>query len=154
MSIRWAVTGAVAASVLAGAATMLVIGNPAPDVPLIPAAEASASSRPYVIKLHARWCPVCMTTKDAWADVQDAYTGRVNLVVFDFTTTTTTEASRASARTLGLEHVFDEHAGETGTVLVVDGSSKNVRAVLHGRRDPEEYRAAIDAALKVAAVHR
>jgi hypothetical protein len=95
-----------------------------------------------------------MTTKDAWADVQDAYTGRVNLVVFDFTTTTTTEASRASALTLGLEHVFDEHAGETGTVLVVDGSSKNVRAVLHGKRDPEEYRAAIDAALNVAAVHR
>jgi hypothetical protein len=50
--------------------------------------------------------------------------------------------------------VFDEHSGETGTVLVVDGSSKKVRDVLHGRRDPAEYRTAIDAALDVAAVQR
>lgn len=154
MKHRWAIAGLTAASVVAATGTILMIANPAPRVPLISAAEASTSARPYVIKLHARWCPVCMTTKDAWADVQDAYTGRVNLVVFDFTTTATTQASRASARTLGLEEVFDKHAGETGTVLVVDGRSRQVREVLHGRRDLTEYRAAIDAALNGAAIQR
>ncbi len=154
MKHRWAIIGLVVASVVAGAGAILVIENPAPEVPPITAAEASATSRPYVIKLHARWCPVCMTTKDAWADVQEAYGDRVNLVVFDFTTTATTEASRARARTLGLEDVFDEHVGETGTVLVLDRASKKVREALHGSRDLADYRAAIDAALNGAAIER
>jgi thiol-disulfide isomerase/thioredoxin len=154
MSTRWASAGLVLASVLVATGAILLIGNPAPDVPVIPAVEARAPSRPYVIKLHARWCPVCMTTKDAWTDVQEAYASRVNLVVFDFTTTATTEASRSRARTLGLETVFDEHAGETGTVLVLDRTSKKVREALHGSRDLSEYRAAIDAALNGTPVHR
>ncbi len=154
MKHRWAITGLVVASVVAGAGAILVIENPAPEVPLITASEASATTRPYVIKLHARWCPVCMTTKDAWADVQEAYGSRVNLVVFDFTTTATTEASRVRARTLGLEDVFERHSGETGTVLVLDGASKTVREALHGSHNLAEYRAAIDAALNGAAVER
>jgi hypothetical protein len=88
-----------------------------------------------------------MVTKDAWTSLEHAYAGRVRLVVFDFTTTASTEASRVEARRLGLETVFDEYVGETGTVLVLDGASKTVRDALHGRRNPREYEAAIDKAL-------
>jgi hypothetical protein len=33
-------------------------------------ADIESSSRPYVIKVHARWCPVCMMTKGVWNRVQ------------------------------------------------------------------------------------
>ena len=123
---------------------MLMVLNPAPEVP---ESGDVVGTLPYVVKLHARWCPICMTTRDAWATVQNAYVGRVRFVVFDFTSASTTEASRAQARRLGLDAVFDEYEGETGTVLVLDGESRAVRHALHGRRDAAEYRAAIDATL-------
>ena len=130
---------------LVGAAALLIGVNAAPEVPVIPSTEVTASTQPYVVKLHARWCPVCLVTKDAWSDVQEAYAGRVRFVVFDFTTDATTEVSRSEARRLGLGALFDEYLGETGTVLVLDGMSKEVKHALHGTRDLAEYRAAIDA---------
>jgi len=128
-----------------GAAGLLILTNPAPDVP--PASAAGAANVPYVVKLHARWCPVCIVTKSAWADIESAYKGRVRFVVFDFTSHATTEESRARARQLGLDQVFDEYEGETGTVLVIDGASREVKHSLHGIRAQAEYNDAIDTTL-------
>jgi thiol-disulfide isomerase/thioredoxin len=119
------------------------LANPAP---VVPAAEAR-TDRPVVVKFHARWCVLCMATKGVWEELQTAYAGRVDLVVFDFTNEETTEAARAEARRLGLEQVFDDYFGTTGSVFVLDGRSKDVRAELHGDRNFADYRTAIDAAL-------
>jgi len=134
------------ACVLVATGTALIVTNAAPVVPA--SSDAVGATLPYVVKLHANWCPICMTTKGAWASMQNAYTGRVRFVVFDFSNDATTNASRAQAQRLGLGDVFDEYAGETGTVLIVDAASRKVRDSLHGHRSPEEYGAAIDAALK------
>jgi hypothetical protein len=91
-----------------------------------------------------------MVTKGVWSQIEAAYAMRANLVVFDFTNQATTDASRAEAGRLGLEKVFDENAGWTGTILVLDGRTKDVTASIHGSRDFAEYRAAIDAALRGA----
>jgi hypothetical protein len=132
---------------LCAGAGVFLWANPAPEVPEAASGAVGSDTRPYVIKLHARWCPVCMVTKDAWASVQDGYAGKVRLVVFDFTTGATTEASRAQAARLGLSAVFDEWVGATGSVLVLDGASKELKQVLHGNLEPAEYRAALDATL-------
>jgi hypothetical protein len=75
----------------------------------------------------------------------------VNLVVLDFTTDANTEASRAEATRLGLETFFEEYAGATGTIVVLDGRTREVTASINGSRDFATYRAAIDAALDGAA---
>ena len=100
------------------------------------------------VKLHAQWCAVCMVTKDVWSQIEETYAGRVNLVVLDFTTQATTDASRTEATRLGLNKVFDEYEGVTGTILVVDGRTKGVTADIGGNRDFAEYRAEIDAMLE------
>ena len=132
---------------LVAAVTLLVLTNRAPVVPALSDPEVAETARPYVIKLHAQWCPVCMVAKDEWADLQDHYTGKVRLVVFDFTTDATTDASRTEARRLGLEGIFDEFFGVTGAVVVLDGRSREIRHVLDGSMDESEYRAAIDEVL-------
>ena len=134
--------------VLIGAALVMIAINPAPKVERI---SSTDSDRPYVVKLHARWCAVCALTKPAWSDIEKAYSGRVNLVVFDFTNSATTEASRNEAKRIGLETFFEEHAGSTGTIAVLDGRTKKAVTVIEGRRSRAEYHAAIDAALKVPA---
>jgi hypothetical protein len=136
---------------LAAGVALLVLTNRAPVVPPISDAEAAETVRPYVIKLHAQWCPVCMVTKDEWADLQDQYAGKVRLVVFDFTSNSTTDRSRAEAGRLGLETVFDEFLGVTGVVVVLDGRSREIRHVLDGSTDEAAYRAAIDDAIASAA---
>jgi len=135
------------AFLLVGLATGLYVTNATPHVPAVSPAEAARPTKPYVVKLHAQWCPICMMTKGVWASVQDTYAGRVNLVVFDFTNTDTTQRSQTEARRLGLESFFDEFSGVTGTVVVLDGSSKQVKSSIQGSRDFAQYRAAIDRAL-------
>ena len=144
---KWAAAVAALAGGLAGAVGLMIALNPAPQVPAVSASEALDTRRPYVIKLHARWCVVCMMTKDSWATVQEAYAGTVRFAVFDFTTDATAEASRVEAARLGLSAVFEESSGETGSVLILDGASKEVLDAVRGHHPLEVYRKAIDAAL-------
>jgi thiol-disulfide isomerase/thioredoxin len=104
--------------------------------------------RPFVVKFHAQWCHVCRLTKDVWTDVEAAYSGRVNLVVFDFTNEETTVASRAEAERLGLTPLFQEYEGASGYVVIADGRTKDVLQEIDGSLDFAEYQTAIDAALK------
>jgi hypothetical protein len=65
---------------LAAAGTILYVMNPAPVVPSISGAQAAHTRKPYVVKLHTQWCPVCMVTKQVWSDIERAYSARVNLL--------------------------------------------------------------------------
>ena len=121
--------------------------NPAPAVAPISLAEAANPARPFVVKLHAQWCPLCMVTKDEWRQIAETYAGRVNLVVLDFTNQASTDASRVEAGRLGLGAFFDEYEGVTGTIVILDGRTKTVTESIHGNREFAEYRAAIDASL-------
>src|SRR5207247_16295 len=115
-------------------AGVLYLRNAPPSVTAISTAEATNPSRPFVVKLHAQWCPICMVTKGVWSQIDAAYSGRVNFVVFDFTNQATTDASRVEARRLGLERFFDDNVGWTGTIAVLDGHTKEVAAMIHGSR--------------------
>ena len=130
--------------VLAALAARLYVTNEAPVVPRV--TDQDAAGRPFVVKLHAQWCPVCMTTKGVWDDIQSAYAGRVNLVVLDFTNEETTRASEAEANRLGLRALLDEWGGTTGYVLVLDATGATKHAI-KGSRDPAVYRQAIDEVL-------
>jgi len=88
-----------------------------------------------------------MVTKGVWSEIEKTYAGRVNLVVLDFTTDAKADASRAEATRLGLTKFFDEYGGATGTIVVLDGRTKDVTASINGSRDFATYRTAIDAAL-------
>jgi thiol-disulfide isomerase/thioredoxin len=134
------------AVVLGGVGYVLYLQNPAPSVPAISDAD-TATGKPYVVKLHAKWCPVCMLTKDVWSQIQETYSGKVNLLVLDFTNQASTDASRAEAKRLGLEPFFDEYAGTTGTVAVIDGRTRTVATTINGSRNFATYRSAIDEVL-------
>jgi thiol-disulfide isomerase/thioredoxin len=132
---------------LAATGYVLYLGNATPVVPPIAAADLANPARPYVIKLHAQWCPVCMVTKGVWGEIEKTYTGRVNLVVFDMTTEADTATSRAEAKRLGLTSFFEEYEGSTGLVVVLS-ARREVLASIKGSRDFSHYRAAIDASLE------
>ena len=123
----------------------LYASNAAPISPRLSVPDAA--TRPYVVKLHARWCPVCLVTKGVWSDIEKAYAGRVNLVVFDFTDDASAAASRAEAARLGLSRMLDEYNGATGLIVVLDGKTKEELASISGSLGFAVYREAIDKAL-------
>jgi thiol-disulfide isomerase/thioredoxin len=128
----------------------LYAANSAPVVAAIALNDPAVAGRPYVVKLHAKWCSSCMLTKGVWGEVQAAYAGKVNLLVFDLTNEATTAASRAEAKRLGLEAFFDANHGSTGYVAVIDPKTKAVVSEISSR-DLADYRAAIDPAIAAAA---
>lgn len=140
---RLLLAAALTFAALAATVAVLYASNGAPQVSAAPA----ESARPFVVKLHARWCPYCLLQKDEWAQIEAAYAGRVNFVVFDFTNERATGRSRAEAARLGLDRFFDEYAGATGLVAVLDGRTREVLAEIGGNQPFDAFRAAIDAAL-------
>ena len=132
------------AAALVGTVAVLYATNVAPSVPPVSGTDAG---KPYVVKLHAQWCPYCLLQKDDWSQIEKAYAGRVNFVVLDFTNERATERSRREAERLNLTPFFDSYAGATGLVVVLDGRTNDVLAEVGGNQAFEEYRAAIDAAL-------
>jgi thiol-disulfide isomerase/thioredoxin len=129
---------------LGATGAVLYLTNAAPAVRPLSVAEAS-SGKPFVVKLHAQWCPKCRMAKGAWSQVEAEYGTRVNMLVLDFTNEANTEASRVEAARLGLQNLFDEYSGATGFVVVLD-RNKGVAAEVGGT-DVADYRAAIDAVL-------
>ena len=132
---------------LAGAVSTMYVTNRAPEVGPIPATERERGGKPYVVKIHAQWCPKCMLTKGVWSEIENTYRGRVHFLVLDFTSQATTEATEAQARRLGLDELVESFAA-TGSIVVLDGATRAVRASITGSRDFAEYAAAIDAALQ------
>jgi thiol-disulfide isomerase/thioredoxin len=147
MRKRILIAGLAVIAALAGLGTFLYATNTTPTVPPIATADATAAGAPWVLKLHAQWCPICMLTKGMWSEVEQTYAGRVRLAVFDFTDEATTAATRAEAERLGLAAVFEEARFTTGSILVVDGETREILTWIHGSREFADYRAAIDAAL-------
>lgn len=124
--------------------------NPPPKVAAV-ALESAAAKRPWVIKFHAQWCPVCLFTRGTWLKIESTYGSRVNLVVFDITSQSATEASRAEAKRLGIEVAFEAHAHEVGSIHVLDAESKEVRDSIYGRAKFSDCAEAIDEALAALA---
>ncbi len=135
-------------AVVIAAGSAAYVTNGAPAVSVISTEEVAAAGRPIVVKLHAQWCIYCRVTKGVWSQIEETYRGRAHFLVLDFTNDATTEASRAEAARLGLESFFDDFAGVTGTIVVLDPRTKEVSAEINGSRDFSEYREAIDAALR------
>lgn len=149
--MRRAITVAVVlVAALAATGAVLYSRNATPVVPTLAPVDAATPGAPWVVKLHAQWCPVCMLTKGMWSEIEQNYGGRVRLAVFDFTDEATTAATRAEAQRLGLGAVLEEAGFATGPILVLDGGTKEIVAWINGSRNFAEYRAAIDTALAAA----
>jgi thiol-disulfide isomerase/thioredoxin len=150
MKLRKTMTGV--GSVLVGlvaVAGILYLANSPPAVPPVPASEVAAPSKPYVVKLHARWCPVCMLTTDEWSEITREYGNRVNLFVFDSTNDATIATSQRQAAALGLDRILEDYHGASGAVLVINADTRQVETSVAGNHSFDRYRAAIDAALTV-----
>jgi thiol-disulfide isomerase/thioredoxin len=127
---------------------LLLLFNGAPKPPPAPVPSAGDEMKsPFVVKIHARWCPVCMATKPSWTKLQKSFRERVRFVVFDVTSGSSKAASHAEAVRLGLGEFFEAYSGRLGSVFVLNGDSKEVLASLDGLHGYAAYAGSIEEAL-------
>ncbi len=151
---------AVRKTILAGAAILLFAGG----APCVRAQDAQANSAPsaeqkagesltepklIVAKFHADWCGSCKALGPVMTDLENKLDGEpVLFVTFDLTNQMTRRQSQMRAAALGLENVWADNKGATGTLKVVDADSRKVLTTLHQGKSLKEMTAEISSALK------
>ncbi|MEM1394774.1 MAG: thioredoxin domain-containing protein, partial [Cyanobacteria bacterium P01_H01_bin.150] len=65
--------------------------------------------KPVVVDIYADWCGGCKKIKPTLEALKKEYGDTANFVVFDVTDKSTTEASEARAKELGLSDVFAKY---------------------------------------------
>ena len=104
---------------------------------------ANDASKPFVVKIHADWCGTCQMLGPV-IDALDAEMGSsVCIVVLDVTNRETALAAADEAKRLGIEPFFERYRSKTGTVGVLDGSTREIVAVLSGEFDLAAYERAV-----------
>ena len=97
------------------------------------------TSRPFVVKVHADWCGTCRMLEPTLSALSEKMGPSARVVVLDVTDRETYAAAVVEAKRLGIDSFFDEYKSRTGTVGVLDGSTRETVAVLSGELDVSVY---------------
>jgi len=100
--------------------------------------------KPVVVDIYADWCAGCKKIKPTLEALKKEYGSTANFVVFDVTDKTTTEASAAKAKELGLEDVFAKYKAKTATVAVMNPGTGEVVKLFQKNQNKGDYVAALD----------
>ncbi len=100
--------------------------------------------KPVVVDIYADWCAGCKKIKPTLEALKQEYGSKANFVVFDVTDKTTTEASAAKAKELGLEDLFTKYKAQTATVAVVNPGTGDVVKLFQKNPNKGDYVAALD----------
>ncbi len=105
-------------------------------------------SKPFVVKIHADWCGTCRMLEPTLTALDEKMGPSARVVVLDVTDRGTYAAAAAEAKRLGIESFFDRYKSRTGIVGVLDGSTREIIAVLSGELDITVYERALTQARK------
>ena len=134
-----------ARSVLLAGILAVVLGCGSEEVPsgadATPRAESTA---PYLVKIHADWCGVCNRLTPLWTQLGEEYGDSVQMVLLDVTDREAVDDSTREAARLGLGPFFDSHKGQTGTIALLDGTTRESLAVFRGEMDIARYQTVLD----------
>ncbi|MEM6754878.1 MAG: thioredoxin domain-containing protein [Cyanobacteria bacterium P01_C01_bin.38] len=100
--------------------------------------------KPVVVDIYADWCAGCKKIKPTLEALKKEYGDTANFVVFDVTDKSTTEASEAKAKELGLEDVFAKYKAKTATVAVMNPGTGEVVELFQKNQNKADYVAALD----------
>jgi thiol-disulfide isomerase/thioredoxin len=108
--------------------------------------EASGVDTPFIVKIHADWCGTCTRLDPTFEELDAQLGGEARIVVFDVTDQESLARATQEADRLGLRTFFDQYKSQTGTVGVLDGTTRETLLILKGETDTAPYLEAVAAA--------
>ena len=132
--------------------TVLVLGISPALVALKAQEEAKnqkvESPKVLAVLFYADWCNSCKALEPNLNKVKHDFQGQSILFTrFDLTDDFTKDQSARYAALLGLENYYQENAGKTGYMLLIDTQSKKVLGKITKQNSLEEIKAAFSNAL-------
>jgi thiol-disulfide isomerase/thioredoxin len=110
--------------------------------------EAPSADTPFIVKIHAEWCGTCTRMNPTFDELDAKLDGKARIVVLDVTDQDAVARSAQEADRLGLRTFFERYKSKTGTVGVLDGTTREPVTILKGETDTAPYVAAVAAATK------
>ena len=107
----------------------------------VSAAEDPAA--PFVVKIHADWCGTCTRLTPVLDALESSVGDGARFVVLDVTDKQALARSQAEAKRLGIVAFFDRYKSTTGTVGILDGTSREPVSVMKGELDVTVYEEAL-----------
>jgi thiol-disulfide isomerase/thioredoxin len=138
---------AVAVAFFVGSATQSVGPTQASGV-----GEVVSAPTVVALKFWHVTCPACEKIDPVYADVIQDFEGgeEVLFVTLDMSTEASRQQSRLLAGALGVEPMYDEMFGQTGFVVLLDGSDRRELGRLTTRHDANAMRGLIRGAISSA----
>lgn len=86
---------------------------------------------------------MCTRLEPLWKRLGDECGASARLVLLDVTNQESTARAAREAESLGLGDFFDAHKSQTGTIALIDASTKQPLDVFKGELDFAKYQAAL-----------
>jgi len=142
---------------LAMAASAATAVNAGHDSTTGPTVDGEAAAPEVIaVKFHADWCGYCKAMGPVFEELQAKFDQEPVLYAeFDQTREFNRTQSQYMAHAMNLDHVWKEHGGKTGFVLLIDADTRQVIQKLTHDKNLKEMGAALqDAVRTVSAASR
>lgn len=114
------------------------------------AQQQKSAEKPKIlgVLMYADWCGKCKQLDPKLEEVKPEFEGQSILFTqFDMTNDFTIDQSEKLAGLLGLDHLFKEHEGSTGYMVLLDGQTHEVLTTLKHDQSKEQLKQQITATL-------
>jgi thiol-disulfide isomerase/thioredoxin len=103
--------------------------------------------KPVVVDVFATWCPACKNIAPTLSQLKKDYEGKVNFVVLDVSSQSTTAEAEKKAKQLGLTDFLATNKAQTGMVAIIDPATGKVLAQHRNNANLADYKTVLDPAL-------
>lgn len=114
------------------------------------AQNSQPAPRPMVVLVHAQGCKQCEKVKPSVDELEKEYKNRADFVELEVTDSKSTKQARKRAKELGVSFFLSFYEDNFPAVGIFDERRKCVKE-MYGFNKKEDYKAALDAALKQSA---
>ena len=103
--------------------------------------------KPVVVDIYATWCAGCKNIAPTLSQIKQQYKNTAHFVVFDVSDKSTTQASQAKAKKLGLSEFFAANKSQTSTVAIIDPATGKILKQFRNNPNQKDYTTVLDTAI-------
>jgi thiol-disulfide isomerase/thioredoxin len=104
-------------------------------------------TKPVMVEIYASWCPGCQNIAPTLSTLKQKYGDKVHFIVLDVSDKSTTQASEAKAKKLGLASFLAANKSKTSTVAIINPKTGEIWNQFQNNPKLGDYTSVLDSAI-------